>query len=590
MKKSTTLFSVFVILAIFVVWEGVAVSAVEYVTAPPMRDDPQLRGIVVGEVKKTQPSQLDIITWGGDIATIVGNGNGRMTSKGSIFEERGLNFTLVREDKFREQIKSYLRGDIMYLRGTKGQIAGALELLARDPRTVPVEIYQMTWSRGDVLVVKDYIKKPQDLCGKTVVAQLDGPHDDYLARIVTDACGSATAVKIKRVADLTGTGSSPSKALHDSDVAGVFVISIDALALTSGGKVGDGAEESVKGAYILMSTKTCTTCIPDVYVVRSDYLKSDRDKVEKFVNGLLVAEERLNRIVQNKKTQPADYQQMISAAADILLDSPQAVADAQGLYDDCEFVGYRGNVEFYGNPQNRRNFDALNEDTQSAFVALGLLSNKVVLAHAEWNYDRLKTGLSQKAIEGVVAPKFDKAAVTAVIQGMNQQDKLTANQLFFFETLFPPEQHQFSASMLSKQRMEELIDYALTYGGSIMTVEGHGDNLEYWKAKEANQPDVVLNRIMQVNKTLSARRAASVRDGIIARAQSEFGVTLEPFQFEIIGHGFMKPKVMRACGNVPCPPQSEDEMRNNMRVQFRFIRVEAESKVFTRIQPAQASK
>ncbi len=590
MRKNTVLCSVFVLVAIFVAWGGVAVSAVQYVTAPPMADDPQLRSVTVGDVKKAEPVQLDIITWGGDIATIVANGNGRVTAKGSIFEQRGLNFKLVREDKFREQVKSYLRGDTPYLRCTKGQCAGALELLARDPRTVPVEIYQMTWSRGDVLVVKDYIKKPQDLCGKTVVAQLDGPHDDYLARIITDACGSVTAVKIKRVADLTGTENTPAKALHDSDVAGVFVISIDALELTSGGTVGDNSEDSVKGAHILMSTKTCTTCIPDVYVVRSDYLRANRDKVEKFVNGLLVADERLNGLVQNKKTQPTDYQQMITAAADILLDSPQAVAIAQVLYDDCEFVGYRGNVEFYGNPNNRRNFEALNEDTQSAFVALGLLSKKVTLAHAEWDYDRLKSGLSQQAIVGVVAPKFDKAAVTAVIQQMNQQGKLDANQLFFFETLFPPEGHQFSADMLSKQRMEELIDYALTYGGSIMTVEGHGDSLEYWKAKQAGQPEVVLTRIMQVNKTLSARRAASVRDGVIARAQSEFGVTLEPFQFEIIGHGFMKPKVMRQCGNVPCPPQTEEEMRNNMRVEFRFIRVEAESKVFTRIQPIQATK
>ena len=44
-----------------------------------------------------------------------------------------------------------------------------------------------------------------------------------------------------------------------------------------------------------------------------------------------------------------EFKPMITAAAKILLDSPQATADAEALYADCQYVGFRGNVNFLGN-------------------------------------------------------------------------------------------------------------------------------------------------------------------------------------------------------------------------------------------------
>jgi hypothetical protein len=43
---------------------------------------------------------LPIITWGGDIATILANGSAKNTAAGSIFDSQGLKFTLKREDDF----------------------------------------------------------------------------------------------------------------------------------------------------------------------------------------------------------------------------------------------------------------------------------------------------------------------------------------------------------------------------------------------------------------------------------------------------------------------------------------------------------
>ena len=148
----------------FFLYAGLADAAPHYVQSPPL----STISIKVGEVSGTTPVQVPIITWGGDIATIFANGSSADTAAGSIFAQKGLQFKLVREDVFPKQVQAYLEGKSPYLRGTMGMINMAAEVTAKDPRTRPVIIYQMTWSSGgDALVVKSGIHKVRDLRGKT---------------------------------------------------------------------------------------------------------------------------------------------------------------------------------------------------------------------------------------------------------------------------------------------------------------------------------------------------------------------------------------------------------------------------------------
>ncbi len=275
--------------------------AATYVKAPPLAEVIQTP---VGQVQG-ETIQVPMITWGGDIATIYGNGNAHTTAKGSIFARRGLRLKLVREDDFIKQIKAYLRGDSPFLRGTMGMLNMAMEVLGRDPRTQPVLVYQMTWSTGgDALVVKPGIRTPADLCGKTIAVQACGPHVDYLTRVISDACRLASDVRIKWTQDLTG----PSAALQeDASVDAAVVLIHEAQALTSGGTVGTGADDSVKDARILMSTRTANRVIADVYAVRADYLQAHRREVEQFVHGLMQAEEVLRTLMQQRSSRLKAY-------------------------------------------------------------------------------------------------------------------------------------------------------------------------------------------------------------------------------------------------------------------------------------------
>lgn len=467
-------------------------------------------------------------------------------------------------------------GDTPFLRGTYGMINMASEVLSADPRTKPIIIYQLTWSTGgDCVVVKPGIDTAADLKGKTIAVQAYGPHVHYLSKILSDAGLSVDDVKIKWVRDLTGTDNTSMEAFYENDVDAAMMIVPDGLVLTSNGNVGTGAEGSVKGAKILLSTKTANRIISDVYAVRSDYLETNRDDVEKFVHGLMLAEEQLRELYKNKESRMAEFKSMIKASAEILLDSPEAVSDAESLYTDCEYVGFSGNVKFFGDTNYPRNMTNLTAQIQDAFLKIGLLSKKVTIDHARFDYNTLKAGL--KNTGGVEVPRFDTTQVAAVVQRKQQQGSLNEGELFSFEVYFQPNQNQFSADMY-QDAFNKVIELAATYGGAIITIEGHSDPLGYLKAKKKGESDIILRNIKQSAKNLSLSRANAVRASIIDHASSK-SIVLDETQFAVVGHGISKPS-SGVCGDDPCAPKTEQEWRNNMRVEFRIIQVEAEASVF----------
>lgn len=547
--------------------------AVQYLEAPALD---QLVSVKVGEVRSGDSVLVPLITWGGDEATVLANGNAVRTTPTSIFGKKGLKLELKREDNFRNQVEAYLQGETPYIRGTLGMLNMALEVMAKDPRTKPVVIYQLTWSNGgDCLVVKDGIRSAKDLKGKTIVLQAYGPHVYYLSKVLSDAGLSLGDVSIKWVKDLTATPDSPLEAFYDNGVDAAMMIIPDGLVLTSNGTVGTGAEGSVKGAKILLSTKTANRVISDVYAVRSDFFNAHRSEVESFVHGLMLAEEALADLFLNKSGQQAAYMETIKASARILLDSEDAVADAEALYADCEYAGFSGNVTFFTDAHYPRNLDNLSGQIQSAFRKINLMGRNIRLDSAGFDYNVLKKDI--KNVSGVVIPKFDTAQVATVIQRKQQQDALAEGELFSFEVYFQPNQNSFAADMYA-DAFDRVIELASTYGGAIITVEGHSDPLGYLKAKKDKSSDVVLKRIQQSAKNLSLSRANAVRASLTEYAAGR-AIILDETQFAVVGHGIMKPK-SGMCGSDPCAPRTEQAWRDNMRVEFRILQIEAETSVF----------
>jgi ABC-type nitrate/sulfonate/bicarbonate transport system substrate-binding protein len=557
-KKIFVLSIITVVVAIFSVSEFA--HAVQYVQMRPLD---QVIKISAGSVTPGKKDKLPLITWGGDEATILANGNAINTKPGSIFAQKGLNFELVWMDDFKKQVEMFIRGDMWLLRGTMGMINMASAVCAKDPRTELVVFYQLTWSNGgDCLVVKKGINKVKDLKGKTVVLQAYGPHVDYLVKLLADAGLSINDVNVKYVKDLTGTANSPAEAFYTKDVHAAFCIIPDGLALTEG-------DDAVTGAKILMSTKTANRVISDVYAARKDYLQANRDKVQKLVHGLMLSEQELRDAV---KSNSQVWKDVKTASAKILLESPdaneQAVADAEALYYDCQFVGYRGNVKYFGDTKWPRSFSKMADEIQTSFVAMGLLSSKAPLVHAKLSYDQLRAGLV--GVDDVEAPRFKTDVVAKVIEKKAALGTLEEGELFNFEINFKPNQKIFSADIYNDE-FSKVVEMSATYGGAVISVEGHSDPHKINKLQKKGSADFVIKRTKQAAKNLSVSRALGVRDTVIKFAEAN-GVPLDKSQFTVIGHGVSQPLYPN--------PKTKEQWLKNMRVVFRIIQIEAEEEAF----------
>ncbi len=550
---------------------GPAMAEIEFKKAQPLTD---LISAKARSVSSGGKVRVPLITWGGDVATI-------HTREKGLFKAEGLDVELFVENNFPKQVEAVLAGRTPYLRGTMGMINAAAEVFEREgvPLTV---IYQLTWSTGgDAMVVRPGIKSPKGLKGKTIALQLYGPHMDYVANILNSGKVKLSDVDFKWLAELTlptfdtgGKTIDPVNAfLEDSSIDAVMAIIPDALNLTSGGDGGTGAAGSVKGAKILLSTKTASRVIADVYAVRSDYLKSNRGEVEKLVKALVEGEQDFSKLLAEKSSRRAEFQGLMSKSADLLLGSPQATPDVEALLGDCEFVGLAGNVSFFTGKGTTRSLKTLTSEIQTSFSQMGLAKKKVTLAAAGWDFNSLGSGATTAAA-AAPAQRFDTKKVAAKIeQKIAVEPTAWAEEgtLFQLEINFAPNQSAFTEAEYAEYYGEAL-KISQTYGGSLIVIEGHSDPLGILKAKQSGESSVVISQMQQQAKNLSLQRSQAVRQSFLDYCRKR-KFTIDESQFLAVGLGITTPKFN--------PPRTKEQWAANRRVVFRIKQVEAELTEFT---------
>ncbi len=539
---------------------------INYLTAKPLSTavTASLRNVSTSSTVK-----VPIITWGGDMATVLAKEEG-------LFAKQGLNVSLFREDNFTKQVSKCLSGETPYLRGTMGMINAASEVFKKNNMELVV-IYQMTWSvGGDAMVVRSG-KNLKNI--KTVAAQLYGPHMDYAANLFNKV-GRLNRVSFKWLPELTlptvdtrGKIVDPVSAFQsDTKLDATMCIIPDALMLTSNGAVGTGAEGSVKGAKILLSTKTAGRIIADVYAVRKDYFDANKSKVMNFVKALMQAEESIRKV--KKSPSGTKYRSLMSKSAEIFFGASQASADAAALLGDCEFVGYNGNVSFFTGKGTSRNFTTLNREIQGAFKSMGLMTGSVSLKSAGWNFASLKGGLSSAGSSNApVKKKFDKQKVTSKVEEKILAETTSWEEegtLFVVEINFAPNQSEFSASKYAGD-FQKALEIAETYSGALIVIEGHSDPLGVLKSERDGDSKQVINAKRQKAKNLSYQRSQNVRSNFIAYCKQK-GIKIDESQFVAVGFGTKTPKYN--------PPKTKDEWAANRRVVFRIKQVEAELEEF----------
>ncbi|MCP4643832.1 MAG: ABC transporter substrate-binding protein [bacterium] len=570
--------------------------------------------VAVGDAKATAPLQVPFITWGGDMATFYANG-GLETKPGTIFAKQGLNMKLVPGDDFVGQVRDYLAGKSPFLRGTFRMMGMASEVIGSDPRTKGVVVLQMTWSAGDHMVTRQGLKTVSDLKGKTVVLQQGGPHVGMLDDILKTAQLSWDDVNVIWAKDLTASPNSPAEMFRSKpNIHACFVITPDMIGLTGGlQNTGSGAEGTVKGARVLVSTAELSRSIADVYVCRKDFYDANKELVTKFVAGYLKACEEvvgLKKAYVSKGSQP--YMALLKMTQSIYGQDviPTLEEDAHGLLEDCTFVGYPGNVSFFTEKGNLSGFEAFQKSALDLATSRGYAKVRAGLFPSGLDYaSPAFLGYLTKT-DAARGDRFRPEAVEREIEELSAGGELDERTILSFTINFEPNQTSFSSEQYGAE-YQRVVEMAERFGNAVVAIRGHADptktlaelvkagmskgilkrsgtagnwkysvqgrplNLESTAAVMAlidkgdfdGDPEHRPRETMQAALNLSRQRSEAVRDSVLKYAEGK-GLKIDKTQVQPAGVGIREPFIAK--------PTNMDEAKQNMRVEFRLLRVTAE--------------
>ncbi len=538
--------------------------------------------------------EVPIITWAADGITIDANNGMKPDPNSRLAKAVGMPLEIKVNDDFESQIENYISGRSPFLRGTVGMITQATEgLQALSSDLEPVVILQLSWSTGaDGFVAKD-IKTLSELKGKSIVVQKNGPHLDLVQVLLQDAGLKPEDVTLKFVKDITMIDenkiSDPASAFReDSSITGAACIYPDILTLTAGGNVGTGAEDSVKGARPILSTRTASRVVADVYAVRKDFFQSNREMVHGFVSELLATQASFMSeldAVKNKKSASAEFKKRCAPLAQFALQDSGAVNDfILWLGVDSELAGLAGNRSFFADTKNPVGFAPTAQRTATYFQSIGNLTTAVIPSVANWDYN------SDFSTKGTVIPvKKAKPAFATPAAVRNAASKQDASELFRYTFQFPANAAEIKWQDY-RSTFDTLYDTVYRYGGAVVQLRGHSDNFFYnfalmkhqqgattYKQRKPGTNEFIekplpkLEQLRGSSKRLSYDRAFSVKRAYASYLREAIGLTaaeIDLSRFDVKGMGITDP--------VHAKPTSPAQRAENMRGEMVIFAVESE--------------
>lgn len=571
--------------------------------------------IQVKPVEAAAETPTPYLTWGGDVATFLANGSGGSTDPKSIYGQAGLKLKMVNGDNFVQQVKDYMGGKTPLIRGTTTQMTLASDVLGSDPATKPVVLFQLTWSAGDHIVARESVKTINDFKGKKFALQQGGPHVGLLDDALKAGGLKWSDITVVWVKDLTGADGPAELMKKDASIDAVCVISPDMLGLTGGlDKKGSGAEGTLKGAHVAVSTAQMSRSIADVYAVRSDFFKANRDWCEKFTAGYLKATKQLidwKNAYNDGKGKSPEYINLLKMTQGIYGEKvlPTVEVDAHGLVSDASFVGLPGNVVFFNDSGNLNGFDAKLKSGLDLATTLGAAKERFGFDKSGFDWQKL-AGLAGLTYE---EPKFSGGGFKAEGIDVFPNQNLDDRTLVSFAINFEANQEKFSMDVYGAE-FKRVIQATSTFGKAAIVIRGHADPTKTLvdfikagmakkiitregdgskerpyayklngKALDLTATNDVMKHIaagdfqgsdpnpqetMQAALNLSQVRAEEVKKSIVEYAKKN-GLNLDPSQIQPVGMGIREPVVAK--------PSNMDEAKRNMRVEFRLVRVNPEA-------------
>jgi hypothetical protein len=586
--------------------------------------------VVESEVKDSATIDLPYITWGGDAATFLANGLSVETSEGSYFNQRNLKFKLVNGDDFIQQCRNYLSGKTPFLRCTFGQLGLASEVLGKNLKTKPTVVLQLTYSLGDHVIARGDIKNLNDLKPKNgkkvkVCLQKGGPHVTLVDDTLKIAQLTWNDIDVVWTDDLTapfGSGKGPAELFRkDQTIDICCVITPDMLVLTGGlestGKAEGVGEGAVVGAKVINSTFNMNRSIADIYVVRTDWYNKNKEKVDGFIASYLLACEKIvklrNEFNTNSQRMTPEYKNILQFTKNTLGTPEWSLeVDTHGLLLDASFVGISGNESFFKDSGNIEGFEGKQKSALDLAVSQGYAASRFGFNSVNLDYAKIAeiAKIEYKPLSLVKKEKATAEDTTVFPDDTNLDDKT----LISFTVGFENNQAEFSVDQYGTEFLR-VLEQTSKFGNAVVVIRGHSDptktlldfikagvakgvinktgttgNYKYFihttegvKPLDLNQTKLIARLIqdgtfdnsdpnpretMQAALNLSISRAEAVKAAIVKFAQDR-KVNLDSNQIKPVGVGIAEPIIPK--------PTNAEEARANRRVEFRLVRVPAES-------------
>jgi hypothetical protein len=286
---------------------------------------------------------------------------------------------------------------------------------------------------------------------------------------------------------------------------------------------------------------------------------------------------------------------------------PTLEVDAHGLISDCTFVGLPGNVSFFTEKGNLNGFEEKQKLALNLAKEQGYADVRTGFFPPTFDYVQLaKLGKLTADVSAIRTPRFTGPEASSDEDFMGDDGRTIVS----FTISFEPNQESFSTDVYGAD-FQRALEAASTYGNAVMSIRGHADptktlsdlvkaglakgliqrtgsqgNYRYTlQGKplnlEASAEIVKLlergtfdgtdpspRETMQAALNLSLSRANSVRDALMAYAKTQ-GIKFDESQFQPVGAGIKEPRIPR--------PKNFEQAKENMRVEFRVLRVPAEA-------------
>lgn len=477
-------------------------------------DAPREGGLAVkaGDALGTQglnrPLKVGINTWAGHAPGIVANGGMKPGSPSSLYKKKyGLDVEFVLLEDPSAKLAAFIKGDIDIMWDTVDSFAREASEL-KEKGLKARAIIQEDWSRGgDGIVSLKTIKSVEDLKGKRIASTKYTP-SHWLLLFLLSQSGLSPQERAEIEKNVVFTAEAP-------QAAAMFKAGKVDAAVTWEPDLSGAVAAREDQAHILVSTTAATNVIADTLVARQQLIDEAPAAVQAFVAGWFDA-------ISVMKEDPQSSNQVVADSLKLTTD------DVSGMLSGLKLTSYADNALFFGLAGPKSYLDSLFNGAFVIWRKKGVV-NTVVDAQ-DFKDGRFVAALakeyaSQKVEETFAFKDKPKVSDRAIVNKSLSIHFTTGSDEIMPGSYFT---------------LDSLGETMLAFGNTYLQVEGNTDS----RGSEA------------VNKTLSAKRAASVKAYLVKN------FNIPEARFVTVGKGSANPVA---------PNETEDGRALNRRTDIKVV-------------------